>query len=67
MKVVMGHGLVRFQQTPYALGLLYLTETSSRCEASAVSIIFSLPTLYAWVAREGDVLPMPETQLEESH
>jgi heavy metal efflux system protein len=29
--------------------------------------IFLLPTLYAWVAREGDVLPTPETHLEESH
>ena len=29
--------------------------------------IFLLPTLYAWVAREGDVLPVPELQLEESH
>jgi heavy metal efflux system protein len=29
--------------------------------------IFLLPTLYAWVAREGDVLPVPEVQLEESH
>jgi cobalt-zinc-cadmium resistance protein CzcA len=29
--------------------------------------IFLLPTLYAWVAREGDVLPAPETPLEESH
>src|SRR5271170_5970278 len=29
--------------------------------------IFLLPTLYAWVAREGDVLPTPELQLEESH
>src|SRR3984885_13748761 len=29
--------------------------------------IFLLPTLYAWVAREGDVLPALETHLEESH
>ena len=29
--------------------------------------IFLLPTLYAWVAREGDVLPAPETHLEEAH
>ena len=29
--------------------------------------IFLLPTLYAWVAREGDVLPAPETQLDEAH
>jgi cobalt-zinc-cadmium resistance protein CzcA len=27
--------------------------------------IFLLPTLYVWVAREGDVLPVPETHLEE--
>jgi cobalt-zinc-cadmium resistance protein CzcA len=29
--------------------------------------IFLLPTLYAWVAREGDVLPMPEASPAESH
>ena len=29
--------------------------------------IFLLPTLYAWVAREGDVLPTPEIPLGESH
>ncbi len=29
--------------------------------------IFLLPTLYAWVAREGDVLPAPETSLGEAH
>jgi len=29
--------------------------------------IFLLPTLYTWVAREGDMLPMPEGQPEESH
>jgi len=29
--------------------------------------VFLLPTLYAWVAREGDVLPAPETHLEEAH
>jgi cobalt-zinc-cadmium resistance protein CzcA len=29
--------------------------------------IFLLPTLYAWVAREGDVLPVPEVHIEESH
>ncbi len=29
--------------------------------------IFLLPTLYAWVAREGDVLPVPEGTLEEAH
>src|ERR1700722_16509667 len=28
--------------------------------------IFLLPTLYAWVAREGDVLPAPESPQEES-
>ena len=44
MKVVMGHGLIWFQQTPCALDLLCLSETSSRREASAVSIIFRLPS-----------------------
>jgi cobalt-zinc-cadmium resistance protein CzcA len=29
--------------------------------------IFLLPTLYAWVAREGDILPAPETHMEEAH
>jgi hypothetical protein len=29
--------------------------------------IFLLPTLYAWIARAGDVLPVPEASLGESH
>jgi len=29
--------------------------------------VFLLPTLYAWVAREGDVLPVPEVSLDEVH
>jgi heavy metal efflux system protein len=29
--------------------------------------IFLLPTLYTWVAREGDVLPPPEEHLGEAH
>jgi cobalt-zinc-cadmium resistance protein CzcA len=29
--------------------------------------IFLLPTLYAWVAGEGDVLPAPEAHLDEAH
>jgi cobalt-zinc-cadmium resistance protein CzcA len=29
--------------------------------------IFLLPTLYAWVAREGDVLPVAEDSFVEGH
>jgi cobalt-zinc-cadmium resistance protein CzcA len=26
--------------------------------------VFLLPTLYVWIARDGDVLPTPETEFE---
>jgi cobalt-zinc-cadmium resistance protein CzcA len=29
--------------------------------------IFLLPTLYVWVAKEGDKLPEPDTEFEESN
>jgi cobalt-zinc-cadmium resistance protein CzcA len=29
--------------------------------------IFLLPTLYTWIAREGDILPVPELRVEDSH
>jgi len=32
--------------------------------ASLAMSIFLLPTLYVWIAREGDKLPKPEVSLE---
>jgi cobalt-zinc-cadmium resistance protein CzcA len=36
---------------------------SSTVGALVISV-FLLPTLYVWVARPGDVLPIPETEFE---
>ncbi len=52
------HGIGSDSQRPFAIvivgGLL-----------AALSInVFLLPTLYVWIAGEGDVLPMPETEFE---
>ena len=32
--------------------------------ADLVMSIFLLPTLYVWIARPSDVLPVPETEFE---
>jgi cobalt-zinc-cadmium resistance protein CzcA len=52
------HGIGSDSQRPFAIvivgGLL-----------AALSInVFLLPTLYVWIAGEGDVLPIPETEFE---
>jgi cobalt-zinc-cadmium resistance protein CzcA len=33
--------------------------------AALLMSIFLLPTLYVWMARDGDVLPPPDPELEE--
>jgi cobalt-zinc-cadmium resistance protein CzcA len=34
--------------------------------AALLLSIFLLPTLYVWVAKEGDKLPVPDAEFEES-
>ena len=53
------HGIGSDSQRPFAIvivgGLL----------AALLMSIFLLPTLYVWMARDGDVLPPPDSELEE--
>jgi cobalt-zinc-cadmium resistance protein CzcA len=53
------HGIGSDSQRPFAIvivgGLL----------AALLMSIFLLPTLYVWMARDDDVLPPPDSELEE--
>jgi cobalt-zinc-cadmium resistance protein CzcA len=57
----MSHAIGSDSQRPFAIVIV------GGLISGLLLSIFLLPTLYAWVAREGDVLPVPEVQLEESH
>jgi heavy metal efflux system protein len=57
----MSHAIGSDSQRPFAIVIV------GGLISGLLLSIFLLPTLYAWVAREGDVLPMPETHVDESH
>jgi cobalt-zinc-cadmium resistance protein CzcA len=61
LPAAMSHAIGSDSQRPFAIVIV------GGLISGLLLSIFLLPTLYAWVAREGDVLPMPETQLEEAH
>jgi len=61
LPAAMSHAIGSDSQRPFAIVIV------GGLISGLLLSIFLLPTLYAWVAREGDVLPMPETQSEESH
>ena len=58
LPAAMSHGIGSDSQRPFAIvivgGLL----------AALVMSVFLLPTLYVWIAREKDVLPIPEPEFE---
>ena len=59
LPAALSHGIGSDSQRPFAIvivgGLL----------AALLLSIFLLPTLYVWIARDGDKLPVPETEFEE--
>jgi len=61
LPAAMSHAIGSDSQRPFAIVIV------GGLISGLLLSIFLLPTLYAWVAREGDVLPMPETSLGESH
>ncbi len=61
LPAAMSHAIGSDSQRPFAIVIV------GGLISGLLLSIFLLPTLYAWVAREGDVLPMPESHLEESH
>jgi cobalt-zinc-cadmium resistance protein CzcA len=61
LPAAMSHAIGSDSQRPFAIVIV------GGLISGLLLSIFLLPTLYAWVAREGDVLPMPETHVDESH
>ena len=60
LPAAMSHAIGSDSQRPFAIVIV------GGLISDLVMSIFLLPTLYAWIAREGDTLPVPETDLEES-
>jgi cobalt-zinc-cadmium resistance protein CzcA len=52
------HAIGSDSQRPFAIVIV------GGLMAALVLSIFLLPTLYVWIAREGDTLPKPEVSLE---
>ncbi len=61
LPAAMSHAIGSDSQRPFAIVIV------GGLISGLLLSIFLLPTLYAWVAREGDRLPAPETHFEESH
>jgi len=53
------HGIGSDSQRPFAIVIV-----GGLIAALAINV-FLLPTLYVWIAREGDVLPQPEMEFDE--
>jgi cobalt-zinc-cadmium resistance protein CzcA len=58
LPAAMSHAIGSDSQRPFAIVIVGGLMTA------LVLSLFLLPTLYVWVAREGDVLPKPEVALE---
>jgi cobalt-zinc-cadmium resistance protein CzcA len=58
LPAAMSHGIGSDSQRPFAIVIV------GGLIADLVMSIFLLPTLYVWVARPNDVLPVPETEIE---
>ncbi|MGC9291246.1 MAG: efflux RND transporter permease subunit [Acidobacteriaceae bacterium] len=58
LPAAMSHGIGSDSQRPFAIVIV------GGLIADLVMSIFLLPTLYVWMAREGDVLPPRETEFE---
>ncbi len=61
LPAAMSHAIGSDSQRPFAIVIV------GGLISGLLLSIFLLPTLYAWVAREGDVLPMPEASFGDSH
>jgi heavy metal efflux system protein len=61
LPAAMSHAIGSDSQRPFAIVIV------GGLISGLLLSIFLLPTLYAWVAREGDVLPTPEASSGEAH
>jgi heavy metal efflux system protein len=59
LPAAMSHAIGSDSQRPFAIVIV------GGLISDLVMSIFLLPTLYAWIARDGDALPMPEAAFEE--
>ena len=60
LPAALSHGIGSDSQRPFAIVIV------GGLVAALVLSIFLLPTLYVWAARQGDILPGPEPQLDQS-
>ncbi len=60
LPAAMSHGIGSDSQRPFAIVIV------GGLISDLVLSIFLLPTIYAWIAREGDVLPEPEGEFDTS-
>ncbi len=58
LPAAMSHGIGSDSQRPFAIVIV------GGLIAALIMSIFLLPTLYVWIAREDDVLPVPEPEFE---
>jgi cobalt-zinc-cadmium resistance protein CzcA len=58
LPAAMSHAIGSDSQRPFAIVIVGGLMTA------LVLSLFLLPTLYVWIAREGDVLPKPEVAIE---
>jgi cobalt-zinc-cadmium resistance protein CzcA len=58
LPAAMSHAIGSDSQRPFAIVIVGGLMTA------LVLSLFLLPTLYVWIAREGDVLPKPEVTIE---
>jgi heavy metal efflux system protein len=59
LPAAMSHAIGSDSQRPFAIVIV------GGLISDLVMSIFLLPTLYAWIARDGDQLPAPEASFEE--
>jgi cobalt-zinc-cadmium resistance protein CzcA len=58
LPAAMSHAIGSDSQRPFAIVIV------GGLMASLVMSVFLLPTLYVWIAKDGDKLPKPEVSLE---
>jgi cobalt-zinc-cadmium resistance protein CzcA len=58
LPAALSHGIGSDSQRPFAIVIV------GGLIGALVISVFLLPTLYVWIARPSDVLPMPETEVE---
>jgi len=60
LPAALSHGIGSDSQRPFAIVIV------GGLVGALLLSVFLLPTLYVWVARDGDNLPEPEADFEES-